>query len=405
MGHVIPTPAGNWRANWREPSGKQRAKTFKTKREATAYLAQVEASIGQGAYVSPRGGRVKFRDLAVRWLASRNDEPTTIARDASIMHTHVIPRWGAWPVSKIGHLDHQEWITSLGRTLAPATVAECHRLTSAVCQSAVRAKLIGSNPCEGVRLPKRRKRDTDDQIISRDDLRTRLVPAVPHRYRALVATAGGTGLRWGEVAGLCLDVLDLDQQILRVVRTVIEVAGRVSVKPYPKSSAGRREVPLPGWLAPILREHTQHHPPGQHGLIFTNTAGTPVSRTAFRARIWRPSLVRAGLLGQITPASGGRFHARWTDRNGQEQRAEFATYDQAVAHVARHATGALTFHGLRHSYATWLVDDGVPVNMVQKVLGHERSSTTLDLYTRKTANPDRIREALDGRDPGDIEPS
>jgi len=33
---------------------------------------------------------------------------------------------------------------------------------------------------------------------------------------------------------------------------------------------------------------------------------------------------------------------------------------------------------------TWLVDDGVPVNMVQRVMGHERSSTTLDLYTRRT---------------------
>jgi Phage integrase family len=50
---------------------------------------------------------------------------------------------------------------------------------------------------------------------------------------------------------------------------------------------------------------------------------------------------------------------------------------------------------LRHSYATWLVDDGVAVNMVQRVLGHERSSTTLDLYTRRTDNPTRVLRALD----------
>jgi len=48
-----------------------------------------------------------------------------------------------------------------------------------------------------------------------------------------------------------------------------------------------------------------------------------------------------------------------------------------------------------HSYATWLVDDGVPVNMVQKVMGHERSSTTLNLYTRRTDNHDRILQAMD----------
>ena len=71
----------------------------------------------------------------------------------------------------------------------------------------------------------------------------------------------------------------------------------------------------------------------------------------------------------------------------------------AVAHVARSQAGGLRFHDLRHSYATWLVDDGVPPNMVQRVMGHERSSTTLDLYTRRTDNSDRILRALE--DPGD----
>ncbi|GAA1329212.1 hypothetical protein GCM10009610_66290 [Pseudonocardia xinjiangensis] len=64
-------------------------------------------------------------------------------------------------------------------------------------------------------------------------------------------------------------------------------------------------------------------------------------------------------------------------------------------HVARHQAGGLRFHDLRHSYATWLVDDGVPPNMVQRVMGHERSSTTLDLYTRRTDNSVRILQALD----------
>ena len=68
--------------------------------------------------------------------------------------------------------------------------------------------------------------------------------------------------------------------------------------------------------------------------------------------------------------------------------------------VARNQAGGLRFHDLRHSYATWLVDDGVPPNMVQRVMGHERSSTTLDLYTRRTDNSDRILRALDDEDEG-----
>lgn len=58
---------------------------------------------------------------------------------------------------------------------------------------------------------------------------------------------------------------------------------------------------------------------------------------------------------------------------------------------------------LQLPYATWLVDDGVPPNMVQRVLGHERSSTTLDLHTRRTDNSARILRALDDEndDPDD----
>ena len=58
----------------------------------------------------------------------------------------------------------------------------------------------------------------------------------------------------------------------------------------------------------------------------------------------------------------------------------------------------MRFHDLRHSYATWLMDDGVPVNMVQRVLGHEKSSTTLDLYTGRTDNRARILDALTDED-------
>jgi integrase len=79
-----------------------------------------------------------------------------------------------------------------------------------------------------------------------------------------------------------------------------------------------------------------------------------------------------------------------------------------VKAVAARAGAALRFHDLRHSYATWLVDDGVPPNMVQRVMGHENVTTTLQLYTRRTEHHDRILDALGGRPepepPADAEP-
>ena len=147
-----------------------------------------------------------------------------------------------------------------------------------------------------------------------------------------------------------------------------------------------------------MREHLQTYPRGEAGLIFANRAAGAYLRTLFRSRIWRPALVRAGLLGTVEP-DGEKYRGTWRDAAGVHGSALFASEAAAVNHVARHQGGGLRFHDLRHSYATWLVDDGVPVNMVQRMLGHERASTTLDLYTRRTDYPSRGLRALD--DPGD----
>jgi integrase len=400
MPGVRKTPAGNWRASWREPSGRQTSKTFPTKREATAFLAKMNTVTLAGTYVSPHAGRVLFGDHAREWMRTWNTEATTTARDASVMRTHVLAKWESWPLAKIDHLSVQGWITDLGVRLSPATLVQCRRLLSGVMRSAQRNQLIAFNPCEGVRIPTRRTQDSDEQIIDRAVFRSSLLPVVPHRYRALVAIGGGAGLRWGEAVGLCADALDLDAARLRVIRTVIEVAGHTSFKPFPKTTAGRRTVPLPAWLVGLLREHMARYPRGEAGLIFANQVGGAYRRTLFRTRVWRPALVRAGLLGLVEP-DGDKFHAEWTDAAGLTGSAMFGTEPAAVNHVARNQAGGLRFHDLRHSYATWLVDDGVPVNMVQRVLGHERSSTTLDLYTRRTDDPSRVLRALDDEDPDD----
>ena len=67
MGHIVKTPAGTFRANWRDATGRQKAKTFDTRKEAAAYLAETEASLARGTYVDPRAGRIHFRDFAAKW--------------------------------------------------------------------------------------------------------------------------------------------------------------------------------------------------------------------------------------------------------------------------------------------------------------------------------------------------
>lgn len=178
MSFVSRTPEGNYRANWREPSGQQKAKNFRTKTEAKRFLAEIDGSLSRGLYVDPHAGRLLFATHAQQWLNSRNDELTIKARDASIMHTHVLPQWGTWPLSKIDHLSVQKWITELGTRRAPATVAEAHRLTSAVLQSAVRNRLIAFN-----RRTRSEPRTATGNLHRDRGQRAHLLQALPQKQR------------------------------------------------------------------------------------------------------------------------------------------------------------------------------------------------------------------------------
>lgn len=354
MGHIVGTPEGRFRANWRDPTGRQRARTFTTKKEARAYLAQIDVDLSRGSYVDPRAGRVLFRVHAELWLAGRNFEATTTERTASIVRAHLLPRWGTWPLAKIDHMAVQAWVGDLGRKLAPRTVAKILGTFTMVMRSAVRARLIPFNPCDGVEVPRPPDAKATGITITRPEFYSALLPAVPVEHRAQVAVAGMTGLRWGEIAGLLWTEVDLTVGELLVARTVIEVSGRLEDKPYPKSRAGRRTIPLPPVMASLLRAHRLRSKPNEAGRVFAVRTGAAWRRANFRRQVWAPALAASGL-----PTS-------------------------------------MRFHDLRHCYATWLVSDGVPINEVQRLLGHEQASTTLDRYTHASKGHDeRVRAVFE----------
>jgi integrase len=399
MSFVRKTPAGTFRACWRDPAGGQKSRSFRTKREANAFLAEIEGTLNRGTYVDPHAGRLRFGNFAQQWLNGRAVEARTAERTLSMMRAHVLPKWADWPLSKIDFMAVQEWVTALGGRLAPTTVAKCYSLLTMVLDTAVRARLIAVNPAEGVKVPRDRTREVKPTTISRADFFARLLPAVPGAHRAIVCTAAGAGLRWGECAGLAWSAVDLDQGHLRVVQVAEETHGGVTIRRYPKTRAGVRTVPLPAFLASALRElrTASGDDLDPRTLVFRDRVGRPLRRSNFRRRVWRPSLVRAGLLGQVLETGAHRFRGVWPDRDGFDWSAEFTTEREAVEHVVAKAVGGMRFHDLRHSYATWLVTDGVPINLVQRVMGHEQASTTLNRYTHTPDDyADRVRAAFDG---------
>jgi hypothetical protein len=106
---------------------------------------------------------------------------------------------------------------------------------------------------------------------------------------------------------------------------------------------GSQEVGAPN--QGLMRQHARDFSPGVDALVFTTRMGEPVRRTTFRARVWRPALVRAGLMGESSRSAApstrrsGRTAPAWGGR--RSSRPSEMHFTHVIAKAAR-------FHDLRH---------------------------------------------------------
>jgi integrase len=107
---------------------------------------------------------------------------------------------------------------------------------------------------------------------------------------ALFGTLSVSGPRPGEIYALDWSAvyLDAEKPYFRIERTWCSKGFRFYA---PKTQAGRRTVPLSGWLASILREHRASS--DSVGLVFPSSASTPLNKANVRKRVWMPLLERA----------------------------------------------------------------------------------------------------------------
>jgi integrase len=165
------------------------------------------------------------------------------------------------------------------------------------------------------------------------------------QYRPLVATALFTGMRISELLGLSWDDVDLDAGTVHV-RTQLS-RGRPGVPPTrvpPKTRAAVRDIPLVPQLAETLRVKRAGAPEAAVGWVFASQAGTPLGLRNAQRRGLARAATRAGLENGDWPP--------------------------------------IRFHDLRHTFASHLIVDlGLDVAQVSRILGHAQITTTLSVYT------------------------
>jgi integrase len=163
---------------------------------------------------------------------------TTRALNLGITRNYLVPRFGAWPLARITTSDVKAMLAeemSQGR-LSNSAIRRHVLVLGAILGNAVEDGRIARNPCAGVKLPAEKARPM--RFLEPEQIVAVAQAAGPH-YRPMILTAAFIGLRFGELAGLRTDRVNLLARTIRVEEQLVEVSGRVSFGP-PKTRAGVR---------------------------------------------------------------------------------------------------------------------------------------------------------------------
>ncbi|MGH8907275.1 MAG: tyrosine-type recombinase/integrase [Egibacteraceae bacterium] len=367
MASIQKRPDGKWRARYRDPDGRERAKHFARKIDAQRWLTAIEADLLRGSYVDPDAGKITLRRFAESWLAAQTFDPSTREAVVSRLRVHILPTLGDIELRAIRPSTVQAWLRGRQQEAAPTHVRVMLANVSAILGAAVEDGLIARNPCRtrAVKAPaiegSRVQPWPTERVLAVAD-------ALPDRYRATAVVAAGMGLRQGEVFGLAVEDIDFLRGWVHVRQQVKIINSRLVFAP-PKGQKVR-DVPLAQSVTLELSAHVTKYPPvdvtlpwktpeGEPrsvALIFSTRERKALNRTYYNPHVWKPALVAAGV--EPTRANG--------------------------------------MHALRHYYASVLLDAGENIRALADYLGHADPGFTLRVYTHLMPHSeDRARRAVD----------
>lgn len=352
MAYLRRLPSGRWQATVRHPhlpkNRNRISETFTLQRAAKDWAREQEAAFAQGETRDPRTGQITVGQWWDRCEAAQVAATTTRGTNRSYWSRHCAPRWARWPMNGITRMEAQGWVRELEVTprlrdtgrraildedespyLAPKTVRNVVAVMTSLFRTAVEETppVVLTNPFSGLDLPTA----VPGRIVfyTRAEHAAILEALRPagERWEVLADLAGYVGLRYGELAGLPGDHVDWlrNQVSVRQVWTVHGLRG------YAKSRRSHRTVPVPEWIIEGMARLMQGRP--RTALIFADPDTNRPPRYDQWYGAWYPAVELAGV-------------------------------------------PAYPPHALRHTAASWLVQDGVDLYRVQALLGHESYRTT-----------------------------
>lgn len=341
-------------------NGKRARKLIYGKTAAEVQEALLKARADRAAGLPIAVERQNVEQFLTRWIdrsVRPSVRPLTLEQYEQHVRLYLTPAFGRLPLAKLHSAEIQDFIArQLLKGLSARTVRLSLFVLRRACAQAVKWHTLARNPVDDVDLPPagRVPVRTFTEVQARTLLTTvRGDPAEPALMLALLC-----GLRRGELLALDWKGIDFEAGTLSITRALNRV-GEKLVFSEPKSTSGRRTIPLPSPVLRALKSHRARQAESRlalgqayedNNLLFPNGVGRPLEPRAFN-RQFKDALLRAGL-----PCS-------------------------------------LRLHDCRHFAATTMIADGTDVRTVAGLLGHSDPSLTLRTYAH--AVPEAARRATD----------
>jgi integrase len=342
-GTIYRRENGTWRAQI-TINGKDKSHTAKTRADCVTWIQKAQAQPDQN--FEPQESFATIGEYLTSWLESVKTtlRPKTAIQYEQIVQHHIIPYIGKMKLKDLRPiLVDQFYGKMLKDGIGVRTIRLTHSVLHVTLERAVKYELILRNPAHGAQVPK--KNTAEMSVLDESQVSTFLTAAQGNRCQVMFHLAVVTGMRQAELFGLKWADISWTKGQLYVRRQAQRIPGQGCVLSEPKTRAGRRTIKLGEGTLNLLRQQSEKVKQDKavagrrwmdNDLIFPCSIGTPLDQSNVLGEFYTV-LKNAGL-------------------------------------------PRIRFHDLRHTAASLILNHGVPVIVVSKILGHSKPSVTVDIY-------------------------
>lgn len=323
------------------------------KRKAEAELAKIRSSFEPPQEVNELASDMPFADYLLQWLeiVRVRVKPTTYGSYESMVKQTIEPYFRSRNITLQGlEAQHiQQFYSEKLRQVKANLVIHYHAVIHQALKYAMKTDLVPHNVAMKVDRPK--KNDFQPVFLDAEEMQRLFEIVKGTKLELPVLVAAFYGLRRGEVVGLKWDAIDFERGTLTVKRTVTSISVDGKTKIYEQESAktksSLRTLPLVG----TFREYFSEVKAAQE-------VNKKVCGNCYNYKY-----------------DGYVF----VDEMGELMNPNYLT-NYFPEYIQKHGMKRMRFHDLRHSCASLLLANGVPLKQIQEWLGHSDFSTTANIY-------------------------